>query len=188
MMSLEVIDRGAIHGLHNHASFPWLSPVMVGLAYLGSRYVVAGLTLVGGLALAASGQRRAALLLVVTVALAFGLGHATRVVVDRDGPNLGWERDYLPAEYAKSFPSGKALGTTALFGSLALLLSRRLPPGNGRSAARLGGLLLPFLIGYACMYVGHNFVSDVLAGWAGGAALALLCGWVDERSTAPLAA
>src|SRR5262245_49459529 len=120
---LEVMDQGAVHGIHNNAWFPWMNPGIVALVYLGSRYAVLGLTALAALVLAARGHRRPALLLLLTVAAAFGLGHAAQGLVARTGPNVKWAP--LPPEHIKSFPSLNALTSAALFGALALLLARR---------------------------------------------------------------
>jgi membrane-associated phospholipid phosphatase len=182
MITPEVIDRGAIHALGHFKEFlPAARPVIVGLVYLGSLYAVAGITLVASAGLLLRGQHRAALLLLCTVGLALGLSCATQMVVARDRPNIGW----APVEPLDqlSFPSSNALMSAALFGSLALLLAHRTRSARARGGLRAGGILLPFLLGVACLLAGHNFVTDVLAGWAGGASLALACAWVDQVTT-----
>lgn len=179
-MSLESIDQGALHGIHNNAFFPWLTPLMVVFFYLGSRYVVVVATLVAGVFLVARGRRRSALLLVVTVAAAFGLGWATQFVVNRPLFNPEWAP--VPQQEAKSFPSLNALTSAAFFGSLALLLTRDLPQGSRRRWLLVAGFLPPFLTGVACLYAGHNYPSDVIGGWLAGVALAQACAWADEAA------
>ncbi len=184
MITLEAIDQGGIHPFrHLRDALPWLMPVVIGLVYLGSRYVVLGVALLAGGVMAARGLRRPAVLLLVTVGVALGLGYATQVVVDRPRPNNAWEVA-APLD-ARSFPSTTALAAAALFGSLALLLARRATPGRARAALLAAGFVLPLLAGAACLVAGHNYVSDVLAGWAAGAALALLCGRADEAASRP---
>jgi len=177
-MSLESIDQGALHGIHNNAYLPWLVPVLVVFFYLGSRYVVVAGALLAAVLLAARGRRRQGLFLVVTVGLAFGLGYATQLLVNRPVFNAAWAP--VPQQDARSFPSLNALTSAALFGSLALLLTRQLPRGARRCWLFAGGFLPPFLTGVACLFVGHNYPSDVFAGWLAGAALAQACAWADE--------
>ncbi len=177
-MSLESIDQGALHGIHNNAFLPWLTPAMVVFFYLGSRYVVVAGTLLVGAFLAARGRHRSALLLLLTVAAAFGLGYATQVVVNRPVFNAGWAP--VPQQDGKSFPSLNALTSAAFFGSLALLLAGHLPRGGRRRWLLVAGFLPPFLTGVACLYAGHNYPSDVIGGWLAGAALAQVCAWADE--------
>jgi undecaprenyl-diphosphatase len=182
MITLEAIDQGAAHAL-KHAHLPALTPLMVGLIYLGSAYVVPVLALLAGGAMAARGLLRPALLLLGTVAAAFGLTYATKAVVNRPPPNLSWglvkSAEPMAEVSTRSFPSTSALASAALFGSLALLLAHRAGPRLRRWLA-VGGFVVPFLVGFACLYAGHNYVSDVLAGWAAGAALALLCGRAER--------
>jgi undecaprenyl-diphosphatase len=177
-MSLESIDQGALHGIHNQASFPWLTPVMVLLFYLGSRYVITAGTLLAAVVLAVRGRRRSALFLLITVAAAFGLGYATQFVVNRPLFNARWSP--VRQQDAMSFPSQNALTSAALFGSLALMLARPLPPGVQRRWVLRVGVLPPFLTGVACLWVGHNYPSDVVGGWLAGAGLAQGCAWADE--------
>jgi undecaprenyl-diphosphatase len=180
-MDFEATDLGAVHGIHNYAYFPWMKPGLVVLVYLGSRYVVPALALLAAVGLVARGLRRPALLLLLTVAAAFGLGYAAKVLVSRAGPNVEWRP--LDPEDIKSFPSLNALTSAALFGALALLLARRTPPGRGRVGLLAVGFVLPFLVGVACLFAGHNYVTDVVGGWAAGAALALACAWADEATS-----
>jgi membrane-associated phospholipid phosphatase len=70
-----------------------------------------------------------------------------------------------------AFPSGHAVGGVAFFLALQLLLWR-----NFRGPLRWGGtagLALAFAIGVAVCYTQVHFPSDVLAGWALGAAWTL---------------
>jgi len=179
-MSLESIDQGAVHGIHNTVFFSWLTPVMVVFFYLGSRYVVAAGTLLACAFLAVRGRRRSALLLLITVAVAFGLGYAVQLVVARPlfNPSSNWAP--VPQHDWKSFPSLNALTSTALFGSLALLLTRHRLYAGGRRWLLVAGFLPPFLTGVACLYAGHNYPSDVVGGWLAGTALAQTCAWADE--------
>jgi len=64
-----------------------------------------------------------------------------------------------------SFPSGHAMGSLAFFGSLALLVRRRV-------AWVISGTMV-FLIGLSRVYLGVHYPLDVLTGWAmGGTVLA----------------
>lgn len=97
------------------------------------------------------------------------------------GMKLGFRRerpffpDPLATESTFSFPSGHALVSLAVYGSIALLLARRISSPR-RRALLLGGTgLLVLAIGFSRLYLGVHFLSDVLAGYAAGLAwLALL--------------
>ena len=76
-----------------------------------------------------------------------------------------------------SFPSGHSSGSVVAFGMLAYLLSRFLPAD--RAALRLPVLLaaaaLAFTVGSSRVFLQVHFASDVLAGFASGAAWLAVC-------------
>jgi undecaprenyl-diphosphatase len=83
--------------------------------------------------------------------------------------------DPLATERTYSFPSGHALVSLAVYGSIALVLARRLPTRGERVLLLAGTGALVLAIGFSRLYLGVHFLSDVLAGYAAGAAwLALL--------------
>ena len=83
--------------------------------------------------------------------------------------------DPLATESSFSFPSGHALISLAVYGSIALVLARRLPRRGDRMLLYAATGLLVLAIGFSRLYLGVHFLSDVLAGFAAGAAwLALL--------------
>lgn len=105
------------------------------------------------------------------------------------GMKLGFRRDRpffedpLATEVTFSFPSGHAMVSFAVYGSIAIVLARRVS-SRARRALLLGGTaLLVLAIGFSRLYLGVHFLSDVLAGYAAGAAwLALLYAALELRS------
>ena len=89
-----------------------------------------------------------------------------------------------------SFPSGHALGSTAVYVTLALLVSRQLARRRGRFLLVGAAVLLAGLIGFSRLYLGVHYLSDVAAGWAGGLGCALLAAWLQDwwaaREESPL--
>ena len=87
-----------------------------------------------------------------------------------------------------SFPSGHAFGSMVFYGMLAYVLLRLLPPRfhRGMIAAAAG---LIGMVGSSRILLQVHYFSDVLAGYAGGAAWLLLCiglaeyGRQDKRRT-----
>jgi undecaprenyl-diphosphatase len=68
-----------------------------------------------------------------------------------------------------SFPSGHAMISTAAYGAFAYLLWGRLGSGRVRAAAVAATALLVGVISFSRLYLGEHYLSDVLAGIAGGA-------------------
>ena len=68
-----------------------------------------------------------------------------------------------------SFPSGHAMISTAAYGALAYLAWRHLRTRPGRLTLAGGSVVLVALICFSRLYLGVHYLSDVLAGVAGGA-------------------
>jgi undecaprenyl-diphosphatase len=67
-----------------------------------------------------------------------------------------------------SFPSGHAMISTATYGALAYLAWGRLVTPRARVALVFGTVVFVGLIGFSRLYLGVHYLSDVLAGIAGG--------------------
>ena len=177
MNAVEWLDRGAgelVAGLHR----PWLDPLLIAITTLGDRLVLAGVVLAAVILLLVRRLRRAALVLAATVLAASLLTEGVKTLVQRPRPDVPWRVIALPSSW--SFPSGHALQSTASYGTLALLVGRRLR-AQRRAAVFALGAALPLLIGLSRVYLGVHYLSDALAGWVGGLALVLLAGWADRR-------
>lgn len=105
------------------------------------------------------------------------------------GMKLGFRRerpffpDPLATESTFSFPSGHSLVSLAVYGSIALLLAQHVRRPAWRILLFAGTGLLVLAIGFSRLYLGVHFLSDVLAGFAAGAAwLALLYVALELRS------
>lgn len=72
-----------------------------------------------------------------------------------------------------SFPSGHAMDSLVGYGLLAIWLAERYP--NKRALILLGTTVLVGTIGYARVYLGVHYMSDVLAGFSAGALWLLTC-------------
>jgi undecaprenyl-diphosphatase len=176
--AVEWLDRGAgelVAGLHR----PWLDPFLVAITTLGDRLVLAAVVLAAVVLLLVRRLRRVALLLAATALAAALLTEGVKALVQRPRPDMPWRIIALPSSW--SFPSGHALQSTAVYGTLALVVGRRLPARRRAAAVFALGVALPLLIAFSRVYLGVHYLSDVLAGLAGGLALVLLAGWADRR-------
>jgi undecaprenyl-diphosphatase len=74
-----------------------------------------------------------------------------------------------------SFPSGHAANAIAWI-ALAVALARAVPGLSGRAAVLVVGITLAAVIGLSRVVLRAHYLTDVLAGWALGAAIFALCG------------
>jgi len=113
------------------------------------------------------GERRESLAWLVVGAATALLPEIVKAVVARPRPTL-WPWVLRTSGY--SFPSGHAVAGAALYPLLGWLVLR------SRGKGRMGygaGLAIGVLIGLTRLYAGVHWPTDVLAGWALGAALSL---------------
>lgn len=151
----------------------WLSSMVRWFTYGGSVPVLVVLALAVGFLLYRRGQ---ALVLAATPLVALltagVLTAGLKPLVGRARPPLGLR---LLADTEPSFPSGHATDSTALFVSLALIVAvvvLRRP--LARVGALVAGVAAAGLIGLSRLVLGMHWPTDVVAGWALGAAVALV--------------
>lgn len=160
---------------------PWLETAMIDLTSLGG---VPTLTLITSL-------------VVIYLLVARSYGTAALVTLSISGGavlinilKLGFARprpevvDHLVSVQSLSFPSGHAMSSAVVYLTLGALLARteRRPAVRGYIFAV--AVLLTLLIGVTRVYLGVHYPTDVLAGWALGAAWAMLC-WLVARWLRP---
>lgn len=173
-------DQRFAEWLHGRATEP-LTNVFRGITRLGNFTTLLAVTLVAVVIL---WRRRRDRIDAAFVALA-----ALGAQVLSTGMKLGFRRDRpffpdpLATESTFSFPSGHALVSLAVYGSIALVLARRLSSHTQRALLLAGTALLVAAIGFSRLYLGVDFLSDVLAGYAAGVAwLALLYVALEVRA------
>lgn len=77
-----------------------------------------------------------------------------------------------PFESSPSFPSGHTLNATVLTAIVVYLVLRRLDSIRARTATVLAGVLFALSMGLTRVFLGHHWLTDVVAGWALGLAWA----------------
>ena len=88
--------------------------------------------------------------------------------------------DGLVHEAGFSFPSGHSAGTAAIFGMLAWLVARRLPP-RWRAWVFAAAVLLALSTGLSRVLLSVHHASDVLAGLCLGLGWTALVLWLTDR-------
>ena len=167
---LDLTDQALIDTLRVSVPRPALQ-VFGALTHLGDPNTLIGLGLVVAVALVAAGRRGLAAGWVVAM-LGNGVLNPTLKQV------FGRHRPLYPdgglLETGFSFPSGHSSGAVVAYGMLAYLVLRLLSP-RWHLPAVATAVVLAFTVGASRVFLRVHFASDVVAGFASGAAWLVLC-------------
>ena len=160
----------------------WLEELMRDITALGSTGVLTLITLAVAGFLALDRKTHAALFVVVAVGGGMLLSTALKLGFDRPRPDLVPHGSIV---YTASFPSGHSMLAAVVYLTLGALLAR-VQPRLVLKLYLLGlAILLTMAVGVSRVYLGVHWPTDVLAGWAVGAAWALFCWaaalWLQRR-------
>ncbi len=157
---------------------PRLIGGVIALTHLGSAYATLGGGLLVALWLGARGHYHRAIPLAAAVVGERLLVDGIKLLIDRARPAF----DIHPvATHSASFPSGHAGNSMAVFLSVALIAA----PARWRNPAVALALFLSVMIGLTRVYLGVHWPSDVIGGWALGAAIAIIATRVAGRGLGP---
>jgi len=184
---LAELDGGARDDMHTLArQHGWLVSGLKVLSTIGSAFVYLPLFALVAVWLARQRLPRLAIFVVVTVAGSSLLNGLVKLAVDRARPVLP---DPVAHASGMSFPSGHAQSAIVAVAVL-LLVFLPLLHGAWRTLAVAAALAWILAIGFARITLGVHYVSDVLAGYALGAAwvaalIAVFNAWRRERGRRP---
>ena len=119
--------------------------------------------------------RRIIVAMLIALAIAGLTGRVIKITAGRARPSVKaehiWNGPHVTGAKYHSFPSGHVIASTGFFGVL-LLAKRRVG---------IACLAIPVLIGFARMYIGAHFLSDVVCAAVFGVLCALLVWRVASR-------
>lgn len=185
--ALQEADLRLSREIQEHGSPAWTA-VMRGMTFSGSPLA---LILIGGaaaLVFLRTRRDRAAEAILLSL-LSLPINVALKLIWNRARPDESLV-SVAVRTFGTSFPSGHAMGSTAVYGLLAALVWLHLPKGAARGFLTGALALFPLAICASRVYLGAHWFSDVAAGAAVGLALLIpLLRWYlahlrdDERAT-----
>ena len=150
-------DESILQAIHRTAN-PMLDSFVTVYTELGSVVIVAGITMLIVGYLWFTARRYKALLLFFAVGGAGVVNYTLKFLFERARPDL-WT--HLVEETSFSFPSGHAMGSSALaFGIVAILWNTK-----WRIPAIAIASVYVISIGFTRLYAGVHYPTDILAGW-----------------------
>ena len=151
---------------------PWIEEMVRDFTALGSLGVLLLITSLTVLYLVLRGNQRAAVFVIVAIVGAWSLSSLLKMGFGRPRPDLV---PHITRVSSASFPSGHAMTAAATYMTLGALLARL----ERRFRVKLflvgSAMLITLIVGISRVYLGVHWPTDVLAGWAAGAAWASLC-------------
>lgn len=171
---------------------PWLAESVAEITALGgyTLIVIIIASVVGFLLVA--GHNGPALYVVLSVSLGTVVSTLLKTLYERPRPDIV---EHLVTTHTASFPSGHATMSAVVYLTLASIIMRMVDSVRLRVYVLLVAIVLTVMIGLSRIYLGVHWPSDVIAGWALGAAWASLAWLVvtilrkwrrARRATSPL--
>jgi membrane-associated phospholipid phosphatase len=113
-------------------------------------------------------SRTPLVLMLIAAAGSLAMTITGKQLIDRARPPLSLA--VPPFESSPSFPSGHTLNATVITGIVVYLLLRRLESARARVATVLAGAFFVVSMGLSRVFLGHHWLTDVVAGWLLGLA------------------
>jgi undecaprenyl-diphosphatase len=150
----------------------WLEELARDMTALGGVGVLSLISVGSVVYLLLNRKRYAALLVAIAVVGGVVLSTLFKAGYDRPRPDLVV---HLSQVYTASFPSGHSMMAAIVYMTLGALLARLHKEWPTKIFLMVTAILLTLLVGVSRIYMGVHWPTDVLAGWAAGAAWASLC-------------
>jgi undecaprenyl-diphosphatase len=160
----------------------WVEEMARDFTALGGVGVLTLISLVTVVYLLLMRKRHAAVLLVAAIGGGILLSGLLKGGFDRPRPELV---AHLSQIYTASFPSGHSMMSAVTYLTLGALLSPLHRDWTLKLFFLFAAVTITVLVGLSRIYLGVHWPTDVLAGWAAGAAWASLCWlaalWFQKR-------
>ena len=150
----------------------WLEHTSLDITALGSGVVLTLMTFLVVGYLLIERWFASAFFLLVAVGGGMLLTMSLKGFFNRDRPSAV---PHLTDALFQSYPSGHSMMSSVVYLTMAVLLARTMKRRRVKIYWVSAALLLSFLVGVSRVYLGVHYPTDVIAGWAGGTAWALLC-------------
>ncbi len=150
---------------------PWLAESVAEITALGgyTLIVIIVAAVIGFLLVA--GRYGPALYVFLSVSVGTVVSTLLKFAYERPRPDLV---DHLVTTHTASFPSGHATMSAVVYLTLAAILMRMVDDWRLRAYVLFAAIGLTVMVGLLRVYLGVHWPSDVIAGWALGAAWASL--------------
>jgi undecaprenyl-diphosphatase len=152
----------------------WFEIAMADLTTLGGTAVLLTLVAVVVGFMLFAGMPGPALFTVLSIGGGTAFSQLLKALYDRPRPDLV---EHLAAIQTASFPSGHATMATIVYLTLAAMIVRLVEGHTLRVYVMVVAVVLSAVVGVSRVYLGVHWPTDVMAGWALGAAWAA-CSWL----------
>ena len=167
----QAFDDAVLRWISEHRSLK-LEPIMLEITFLGTGTVVLMVVAVSGMFLWLTRHKYSALLLFIATVGGILLNNLLKVGFGRPRPQIF---DWGAQVVSWSFPSGHAMSSAVVYGTVAYLAARLQRRHLHRVLTMLAALVVILLICITRLYLGVHYPSDVIAGVIIGLAWAGFC-------------
>jgi undecaprenyl-diphosphatase len=181
------LDEALLLALRNPADVSdpvgplWFEELVRDMTALGSTAVLTLLVIAVSGFLYLTGRTRKAVGVLVWSAAGTALSHLSKLGFARPRPELV---PHAAEVFTPSFPSGHAMLSAVIYLTLGAMIATAQDDRRTKFYVLAFAIMLTLLVGSSRVYLGVHWPSDVLAGWALGAAWACL-GWLVFRRMEP---
>lgn len=176
--STQPFDDAIMHWVGAHQT-PRLEAVMLEVTALGTGTVVGMIVLITGMFLWLNHHRHSALLLIVATLGGLVLDNLLKIGFNRPRPQIF---EWGTHAASSSFPSGHAMSSVIVYGTVAYLAARLQRNVHARILTFVLAAMIIAMISISRVYLGVHYPSDILAGVLIGIAWAGFCMAVLEAA------